>query len=56
MPISTAKLWDSLGATASLGEIATQQISEVSTWGQLKPGTRISKGDILFPRLPELES
>ncbi len=56
MPISTAKLWDSLGATASLGEIATQQISKVSTWGQLKPGTRISKGDILFPRLPELES
>ena len=56
MPISTAKLWDSLGATASLGAIATQQISEVSTWGQLKPGTRISKGDILFPRLPELES
>ncbi len=56
MPISTAKLWDSLGATASLGAIATQQISEVSTWGQLKPGTRISKGDILFPRLPELDS
>ena len=56
MPISTAKLWDSLGATVSLGEIATQKISEVSTWGQLKPGTRISKGDILFPRLPELES
>ena len=56
MPISTAKLWDSLGATVSLGEIANQKISEVSTWGQLKPGTRISKGDILFPRLPELES
>ena len=56
MPISTTKLWESLGASQSLGAIDTQKISEVANWGQLKPGTRITKGEILFPRLPELES
>ena len=56
MPISTTKLWESLGAAQSLGPIGIQKISEVATWGQLKPGTRIAKGEILFPRLPELES
>jgi methionyl-tRNA synthetase len=56
MPISTTKLWESLGASQSLGAIGAQKISEVANWGQLKPGTRITKGEILFPRLPELES
>jgi methionyl-tRNA synthetase len=56
MPISTQKLWSSLGAEETLGPIAAQKISEVAKWGQLKPGTRITKGEILFPRLPELES
>ena len=56
MPISTKKLWDSLGAEQSLGAIGNQKVSEIAKWGQLKPGTRISKGEILFPRLPELEN
>jgi methionyl-tRNA synthetase len=56
MPISTKKLWSSLGAESTLGDISTQKISEVAQWGQLKPGSTISKGDILFPRLPELEN
>jgi methionyl-tRNA synthetase len=56
MPISTTKLWESLGAQKSLGEIGAQKISNVATWGQLTPGTRIAKGEILFPRLPELEN
>jgi methionyl-tRNA synthetase len=56
MPISTTKLWESLGAQQSLGEIGAQKISNVATWGQLTPGTRIAKGEILFPRLPELEN
>jgi methionyl-tRNA synthetase len=55
MPISTQKLWDSLGATESLGPITSQFISGVASWGQLKPGTKVSKSEILFPRLPELE-
>ena len=56
MPISTAKLWRSLGAEDTLGPINSQKISDVAHWGQIKPGSRINKGEILFPRLPELES
>jgi methionyl-tRNA synthetase len=56
MPISTQKLWSSLGAEYSLGAIGTQKISDVARWGQLAPGTKVTKGEILFPRLPELES
>jgi len=56
MPISTTKLWSSLGAEDTLGPINSQKISDVSHWGQLNPGSRINKGEILFPRLPELES
>jgi methionyl-tRNA synthetase len=56
MPISTQKLWDSLGAAESLGAIEAQKISEVAKWGQLPEGAKITKGEILFPRLAELES
>jgi methionyl-tRNA synthetase len=56
MPISTQKLWDSLGAAQSLGAIGAQKISEVSKWGQLPAGAKITKGEILFPRLADLES
>ena len=56
MPISTAKLWRSLGAEETLGAIGAQKIGDLARWGQLKPGSRITKGEILFPRLPELES
>jgi methionyl-tRNA synthetase len=56
VPISTKKLWSSLGAENSLGVIGTQKIADVARWGQLTPGTRVAKGEILFPRLPELES
>jgi methionyl-tRNA synthetase len=55
MPISTQKLWKSLGADLVLGEIGSQKISDVANWGQLKPGTKIDKGEILFPRLEEAE-
>ena len=53
MPETTEKLWDSLGAN-SLGSIEKQFISQVSTWGQLEPGTKVTKGEILFPRLEEV--
>ncbi|MFM7949613.1 MAG: methionine--tRNA ligase [Actinomycetales bacterium] len=55
MPIATKKLWSSLGAEATLGEIENQVISKVANWGQLAPGTRVTKGEILFPRLEEAE-
>ncbi len=53
MPIACKKLWDSLGAN-SLGPIEKQLISKVADWGQLEPGTKVSKGEILFPRLEEV--
>jgi len=46
-------LWQSLGAHV-LGEIGNQKISDLARWGQLK-NTHVTKGAILFPRLPELE-
>ena len=56
MPLSTSKLWSYLGAESSLGSISSQKIADVAKWGQLKGGSKIIKGDILFPRLPDLES
>ncbi len=56
MPISTEALWVSLGAAETLGKLSDQKIGEVAKWGQLKPGTTISKGAILFPRLPDVET
>ena len=56
MPLSTTKLWNSLGAEESLGAISEQKIGDVARWGQLVPGTTLSKGEILFPRLEEAVS
>ena len=32
---------------------AEQRIADVARWGQLPPGTRVTKGDALFPRIDE---
>ncbi|MEI6649644.1 MAG: methionine--tRNA ligase [Actinomycetes bacterium] len=53
MPETSEKLWASLGAENSLGSIFDQKISDVATWGQLVPGTEVTKGAVLFPRLEE---
>ena len=50
MPETTEKLWVSLGMTAP---IASQKIGDVATWGQLAPGSTVTKGAVLFPRLEE---
>ena len=50
MPTTCETLWNSLGMHS---EISSQKISEVATWGQIKPGTRVTKGAVLFPRLEE---
>ena len=50
MPATTETLWSALGAS---GEIGDQKISNVSFWGQLKPGSPVTKGAVLFPRLEE---
>jgi methionyl-tRNA synthetase len=53
MPESTEKLWQSLGANTSIGKIADQKISEVARWGQLPAGSKVTKTEVLFPRLEE---
>jgi methionyl-tRNA synthetase len=51
MPATTEILWESLGAKASMGEIGSQKIENVGTWGQLPPGATVTKTPVLFPRL-----
>jgi methionyl-tRNA synthetase len=46
-------LWEQIGGLAVLGPLGEQRISDVSRWSQLPPGTRITKGDALFPRIEE---
>ncbi len=50
MPSTTETLWASLGITT---DIAEQHISDVANWGQLAPGSIVTKGAVLFPRLEE---
>lgn len=52
MPRATQALWDALGATAAVGPLSDQLVTQVG-WGKLPPGTTITKPDQLFPRLPE---
>ena len=53
MPATTLILWESLGAQETLGDIGLQKIGAVSHWGQLPPGSKVTKGAVLFPRLEE---
>jgi methionyl-tRNA synthetase len=53
MPRAMGMMWASIGAAEGLGEIGAQRIEEVSRWGQLPAGVRVTKGAALFPRLPE---
>ena len=53
MPKSMTELWASLGAEATLGPIATQRIGSVANWGQLPPGSTITKGEAMFPRIED---
>jgi methionyl-tRNA synthetase len=53
MPATTTLLWESIGAQETMGAIGNQRIDDVATWGQLPPGSRITKGAVLFPRLEE---
>ncbi len=55
MPESTAKIWNILGANESIGDIAKQKIENVGNWGQLPAGSKVIKGEAIFPRLVEDE-
>jgi methionyl-tRNA synthetase len=56
MPKAMESLWKQLGAAEQLGPVADQRIANVARWGQLPAGTRITKGEGLFPRLEDPES
>ena len=56
MPLSTVTLWNSLGADATLGAIEDQSLLDVARWGQLKPGSTVTKIAPLFPRLEERDN
>ena len=55
MPATTEILWESLGANATIGSLADQQIAKVAQWGQLPEGTIVTKTPVLFPRLETKE-
>jgi methionyl-tRNA synthetase len=48
MPETAETILSRLGATHDLGK---EPLSELQTWGLLKPGTKVTKGEPLFPRL-----
>jgi len=48
MPGAAARLWGQLGIGEPLGG---QRLPEAASWGGLEPGTRVRRGDALFPRL-----
>lgn len=48
MPETSQKIWEQLGITESL---VSQRIPEDVGWGGLKAGTKIKKGEPLFPRI-----
>ena len=50
MPSTCETLWSSLGMQS---HIADQKISDVASWGQILPGSKVTKGAVLFPRLEE---
>ena len=53
IPLATAQLWVALGAEPKLGSLASQPVADAGRWGQLPPGSTLTKGDALFPRLPD---
>ena len=52
MPRVTALMWEQIGAVV-LGDISAQRVQETAAWGQLPVGARVTKGEILFPRLED---
>jgi methionyl-tRNA synthetase len=52
MPDTAKRIWKQLGIA---DDITGYTFEEIATWGGLKPGTKIQKGEQLFPRI-SLES
>jgi methionyl-tRNA synthetase len=50
MPRAAAALWDQLGIEERLEE---EGLPEAVRWGGLRPGTRVRRGEALFPRIED---
>ena len=48
MPRTPARIWEQIGLT---GTAEAQSWESLGRWGLVKPGTRVRRGDDLFPRL-----
>ena len=48
MPDSSNKIWEQIGLNEDIGNIS---LDDTGKWGILKPGTRVKKGEALFPRI-----
>jgi len=53
MPKTSAALWEMLGAQEQLGDLGDQDLRSAGRWGQLSAGATLTKGEPLFPRLPD---
>jgi methionyl-tRNA synthetase len=50
MPRAAARLWEQLGAQGDLGR---QRLPDAARWGGLAHGTKVRRGEALFPRLED---
>ena len=50
MPRAAQRLWQQLGIEESLED---QRLPDAAVWGGLRPGTNVTKGEPLFPRLED---
>jgi len=50
MPTAASSLWAQLGQAAPLEE---QRLPDAARWGLLEPGTKIARGEAMFPRLDQ---
>jgi methionyl-tRNA synthetase len=48
MPVAAGRLWGDLGISEPL---EAQRLPGAAAWGGLRPGTSVSRGEALFPRL-----
>jgi len=53
MPKTAAALWRMIGAETGIGDLAAQDVRSAGRWGQLPAGVTLTKGEPLFPRLPD---
>ena len=52
LPETSMKIFEQLFADENERKVELNQtLKEAQEWGGLKPGTKIKKGEILFPRL-----